>query len=90
MSETQSAPPVPSILLVCLGNICRSPTAEVVLRAKAASAGLDIDIDSAGTGAWHAGEPPDARARTAGERRGYDFQGLSARAVERLDFARFD
>ncbi|WP_017931248.1 low molecular weight protein-tyrosine-phosphatase [Robiginitomaculum antarcticum] len=80
----------PSVLFVCLGNICRSPTAEAVFRARAKAAGLDVEIDSAGTGAWHAGEPPDARAMDAGERRGYDFTGQSARAVEGLDFARFD
>ena len=78
-----------SVLFVCLGNICRSPTAEAVLRARAARAGLDIEIDSAGTGAWHTGEPPDRRAIETGQARGYDFTGQSARAVESLDFARF-
>ena len=78
-----------AILFVCLGNICRSPTAEAVFRARAARAGLDIEIDSAGTGAWHTGEPPDSRAIETGQARGYDFTGQSARAVESLDFARF-
>jgi len=78
-----------AILFVCLGNICRSPTAEAVFRARAARAGLDIEIDSAGTGAWHTGEPPDSRAIETGQARGYDFTDQSARAVESLDFARF-
>ena len=80
-----------SVLFVCLGNICRSPTAQAVFSRMAVEAGLtDIDIDSAGTGAWHTGEPPDIRSREAGMARGYDFTGQSARAVESLDFARFD
>lgn len=79
-----------SVLFVCLGNICRSPTAQAVFRARSIGAGLDIEVDSAGTGAWHEGEPPDARAMEAGAARGYDFTGQSARAVETLDFARFD
>ena len=78
-----------AILFVCLGNICRSPTAEAVFRARAAGAGLDIEIDSSGTGAWHTGQSPDSRAMEAGQIRGYDFTGQSARAVESLDFARF-
>ena len=76
------------VLLVCLGNICRSPTAEAVMRARAR--GTDFVIDSAGTGGWHRGNPPDARARAAGERRGYDFTGQAARQVSDADFARFD
>jgi len=79
-----------SVLFVCLGNICRSPTAEAVFRKRAAEAGLDIKIDSAGTGAWHAGETPDARAMEAGERRGYSFAGQAARKVSPSDFAEFD
>lgn len=77
-----------SLLFVCLGNICRSPTAEAVFRAKLPEEG--IHIDSAGTGAWHEGEPPDPRSRAAGEARGYSFAGQSARAVTDDDFARFD
>lgn len=84
------APPMPSILFVCLGNICRSPTAEAVFRAKAAAAGLDAVIDSAGTGGWHIGEPPDPRAREAGEAAGYSFDGQSGRQVTRTDFAQYD
>jgi len=79
---------MPSVLFVCLGNICRSPTAEAVFRTKAI--GTDIIIDSAGTGAWHAGNPPDPRARAEGERRGYSFAGQAARAVTENDFHDFD
>ncbi len=77
-----------SVLFVCLGNICRSPTAEAVFRARAA--GKDIHIDSAGTGAWHAGDGPDPRSRAEGERRGYSFAGQAARKVEVQDFYDFD
>lgn len=79
---------MPSVLFVCLGNICRSPTAEAVFRAKAK--GLDIQIDSAGTGAWHVGNPPDPRSRAEGERRGYSFTGQAARKVHQSDFTKFD
>jgi len=77
-----------SVLFVCLGNICRSPTAEAVFRARAGHA--DIKIDSAGTGAWHAGTPPDPRSRAEGERRGYSFVGQAARKVTVEDFYDFD
>ena len=77
-----------SVLFVCLGNICRSPTAEAVFRARAAD--HDIQIDSAGTGAWHAGEVPDPRSRAEGERRGYSFEGQAARKVRVQDFQDFD
>lgn len=77
-----------SVLFVCLGNICRSPTAEAVFRARAIH--LDIQIDSAGTGAWHAGEDPDPRSRAEGERRGYSFAGQAARKVRVQDFHDFD
>lgn len=77
-----------SVLFVCLGNICRSPTAEAVFRTR--SIGQDIRIDSAGTGAWHAGEPPDPRSRAEGERRGYSFAGQAARKVHVQDFHEFD
>jgi len=80
----------PQVLFVCLGNICRSPTAEAVFRHKAAVAELDVDIDSAGTGAWHQGELPDPRAREAGGNRGYSFAGQTARAVTIKDFEDFD
>src|SRR5215472_1680864 len=80
------------ILFVCLGNICRSPTAEGVLRALAAREApeLSIEVDSAGTAAYHAGEPPDPRTRQAAARRGYDLTAQRARIVEPLDFERFD
>jgi len=64
---------VPAILFVCLGNICRSPRAEAAFRARAAAAGLDVRADSAGTGAWHIGEPPDRRAQTTALRHGADI-----------------
>lgn len=78
------------VLFVCLGNICRSPTAEAVFRARAEAAGLDIEIDSAGTGAWHAGDPPDPRALDVGTKRGYSFDGQTARKVTQNDFENFD
>ncbi len=62
-----------NILLVCLGNICRSPAAEGVLRAKARTRGMKLYIDSAGTGAWHEGDPPDGRMIKAAGKRGYDI-----------------
>lgn len=79
-----------SVLFVCLGNICRSPTAEAVFKTKAKRAGLDIEIDSVGTGGWHIGEAPDTRAIQAGERRGYQFSGQSARKINAQDFRAFD
>jgi protein-tyrosine phosphatase len=80
------------VLFVCLGNICRSPTAEVVFRAAAVRAGLAhrVEIDSAGTGEWHVGNPPDYRAIAHAARRGYDLRPLRARQVAVDDFARFD
>jgi protein-tyrosine phosphatase len=79
------------ILFVCMGNICRSPTAEGVMRRLLTDTGLDevVEVDSAGTGGWHAGEPPDARATTAARRRGVALEG-GARQVRREDFDRFD
>ena len=80
------------ILFVCLGNICRSPTAEGVFRRYVEEAGLQdlIIADSAGTGDYHIGEPPDPRARAAAAQRGYDLTALRARQVSREDFAEFD
>lgn len=78
------------VLFVCLGNICRSPAAEGVLRAKAGARGLKLTIDSAGTGAWHVGDPPDARMITAAAKRGYDLSYQRARQVEFADFYEFD
>ena len=78
------------LLFVCLGNICRSPAAEGVARAMAQARGLAVEIDSAGTGGWHAGEAPDPRMREAALRRGYDLSALRARQVRPGDFAAFD
>ncbi|NIV18805.1 MAG: low molecular weight phosphotyrosine protein phosphatase [Woeseiaceae bacterium] len=81
-----------SVLFVCMGNICRSPTAEGVFRQRVADAGLAdrIHTDSAGTHAYHVGEPPDHRARSAAERRGVSLEDLRARRVSSEDFERFD
>lgn len=81
-----------SILFVCMGNICRSPTAEAVFRHYVENAGLSehIHIDSAGTHDYHIGAPPDARTQRAAEQRGYDMSGLRGRQVEAADFERFD
>ncbi len=78
------------ILFVCMGNICRSPTAAAVALKRIKNAGLEVDIDSAGTIAYHAGEGPDLRAKEAGQRRGYDFSQMIARQVISEDFVRFD
>ena len=80
------------VLFVCLGNICRSPTAEGVFRATVDAAGLAgaIEIDSAGTGAWHVGQPPDSRAQAAARQRGFDLSAQRARQVKSDDFAAFD
>ncbi len=80
------------VLFVCLGNICRSPTAHGVFQALVARQGLAelIEVDSAGTGAWHVGKPPDRRATAAAAQRGYDLTQLRARQVCREDFNRFD
>lgn len=81
-----------SVLFVCMGNICRSPTAEAVFRHYVENAGLSdvIVTDSAGTHDYHIGEPPDARTRRAAEQRGYDMSDLRGRQVEPDDFFRFD
>lgn len=80
------------ILLVCMGNICRSPTAEGVLRAKIAQAGLaeHVHIDSAGTHSYHSGSPPDERSQSHALRRGYDLSELRARQINEGDYAKFD
>lgn len=78
------------ILIVCLGNICRSPSAEAVLKAKAKLRGIDIEVDSAGTIDYHQGKGPDPRAKAAGELRGYSFAGITSRGVNAEDFAYFD
>ncbi|NYS25904.1 low molecular weight phosphotyrosine protein phosphatase [Rhodobacteraceae bacterium 2376] len=79
-----------SILFVCLGNICRSPTAEGVFRDMAAAQGLTVTTDSAGTGDWHIGTPPDRRATAEAARRGHDISDLRARQITPADFDRFD
>ena len=79
-----------SLLFVCLGNICRSPLAEAAFRAEAERLGLDVAVDSAGTGDWHVGEPPDRRAIAVAARNRVDISGLRARQVRPADFERFD
>ncbi|WP_448549346.1 low molecular weight protein-tyrosine-phosphatase [Thalassotalea fusca] len=81
---------IKSVLFVCMGNICRSPTAEAVFIKKASEAGLSIKIDSAGTIGAHAKESPDHRAQKVGEQAGYSFKGLKARKVTVEDFEKFD
>lgn len=80
------------VLMVCLGNICRSPTAEVVFRNEVSNRKLEhlFDIDSAGTGTWHIGEKPDSRARAAALKRNMNMDSLRARAVSNEDFHHFD
>ena len=84
--------PRQSVLFVCLGNICRSPTAEAVFRATAQREGVAsrFAIDSAGTIGWHAGNPPDWRTIAHAAKRGYDLTPLRARQVTHADFRRFD
>ena len=88
MTDTSSK----SVLFVCMGNICRSPTAEGVFRHLVEEGGLSdhIEIDSAGTHAYHVNEPPDRRATAAAERRGYSLTAIRARRVLDTDFERFD
>jgi len=78
------------ILLVCLGNICRSPAAEAVLRHKALERGVEMEIASAGTGGWHQGDPADARMIRAAAKRGFSLEQHRARQVELSDFYEFD
>lgn len=79
-----------SMLMVCMGNICRSPTAEAVMRHKAKLHGVKVKLDSAGTIGAHKGEKPDQRSMQAGQARGYDFSGIRSRKVRASDFADFD
>ncbi|GLV26599.1 low molecular weight protein-tyrosine-phosphatase [Sphingobium sp. Cam5-1] len=79
-----------SVLFVCLGNICRSPLAEAALRAEAERADLSMEIDSAGTGDWHVGSPPDKRAQAVALRNGIDISTYRGRQVTAQDFHRFD
>ncbi|GGO69771.1 protein-tyrosine-phosphatase [Bowmanella pacifica] len=80
----------PSVLFVCLGNLCRSPTAHAVLYTMASEQGVEMQVDSAGTAAYHKGKLPDPRSREAGEARGYSFKGQRSRPVQVEDFSRFD
>lgn len=79
-----------SVLFVCLGNICRSPTAHAVFRQKVQDTKLSIEIDSAGTAGYHVGAKPDKRSIKHGKKRGYDFSNLAARAVKTADFEHYD
>lgn len=90
MSE-ETAPPV-RVLFVCLGNICRSPTAEGIFRDMVRARGLAgrIQHDSCGTGDWHVGDPPDTRAQAEARRRGIDISDLRGRQIKKQDFAQFD
>lgn len=78
------------ILMVCLGNICRSPLAEGILRHLSGQNGLDWEIDSAGTGDWHVGHPPDRRSVAVAKKYGVDIAGLRGRQFSTEDFDRFD
>ncbi|MEA2118399.1 low molecular weight protein-tyrosine-phosphatase [Halovibrio sp. HP20-50] len=80
------------VLFVCLGNICRSPTAEGVFRRALEQAGManDVEIDSCGVGNWHIGKAPDTRAQEAAQRRGINLSDLRARQLSEQDFAEFD
>jgi len=79
-----------SVLFICMGNICRSPSAEAVFRHKAQTQGLSLTIDSAGTVGAHAKEKPDHRAQKVGVERGYSFDGIKSRKVTAQDFDKFD
>ncbi len=81
---------MPSLLFVCLGNICRSPAADGIAHSLSKQRGLDWRIDSAGTGAWHVGKTPDERMMMAAAVRGIDLSPLRARQAEPGDFFRFD
>lgn len=89
---TQAPVPEFSVLMVCMGNICRSPTAEAALRQRLQSLGLDqrVRVDSAGTHGYHLGSPPDGRAQKHGMARGLDLSALKARRVVQDDFLHFD
>ncbi len=81
---------VRSVLFVCLGNICRSPTAEAVFRHQIRQLSMPVEVDSAGTHGYHIDSPPDERSIAAGENRGYSFEGIKCRKVNSQDFEKFD
>ncbi|WP_240657400.1 low molecular weight protein-tyrosine-phosphatase [Pseudoalteromonas rubra] len=78
------------VLVVCMGNICRSPTMEAVLKHAAIAQGLNLEVDSAGTIAYHQGNPPDRRSAAAAHKRGYNLSSITARQVQSQDFEYFD
>ena len=78
------------ILMVCLGNICRSPIADGLLRDKVAQKGLDIEVDSAGTSGFHSGDAPDPRMRATAKSMGVNIYDLSSRQFVQADYDRFD
>jgi protein-tyrosine phosphatase len=80
----------PKVMFICLGNICRSPTAEGVFRGLAAQAGLDVIIDSSGTSGWHNGDLPDGRAMAEAKTRGYDLSQQRSTQLKPQDFHDFD
>jgi protein-tyrosine phosphatase len=80
---------IANVLFVCLGNICRSPLAEAALRRAVTARALNIGVDSAGTGDWHVGKPPDRRAMAVARRHGIDISGYRARQISAEDFLRF-
>lgn len=80
---------IPSVLFVCLGNICRSPLAEAAFWREAKRRGLAVEVDSAGTGTWNLGKAPDPRAQSVAVREGLDISGRRARQVTVEDFGRF-
>lgn len=86
MSDTKYT----SVLFVCLGNICRSPTAHAIFRQKAEALGLNIEVESAGTSAYHEGTRPDPRSVAAGKKRNYDFSAISSRKIKEQDFEYYD
>jgi len=92
MKTTNKTEQTKKILFVCLGNICRSPTAQVILQKKMTEQNLDlhVTVDSAGTGRWHVGSPADPRSSNAAKKRGYDLSNHKARTLQDVDFYDFN
>jgi len=90
VKQDRSQRRIASVLFICTGNICRSPTAEGVLRHLASERSLELRIESAGVGDWHIGDPPDERALRHARSRGYDLSAQRARQVRAQDFEEFD